>query len=126
MGNEFESKLLKAIKKLEGKDATVTIEGLISTSFQLERLEYILEDEILEVRDHRENYISIELDDIEKLYCESAENGYVLLELQLDLGLEIEIQTNGENVIFLKEKVIKEIAKSGILDQILKREVCGA
>lgn len=126
MGNEFESKLLKAIKKLEGKDATVTVEGIISSSFQLERLEYILEDEILEVKDHRENYISIELDDIEKIYCESAENGYVLLELKLDSGIEIEIQTNGENVIFLKEKVIKEIAKSGILDQILKREVCGA
>ena len=126
MGNEFESKLLKALKKLEGKDATVTIQGFVSSCFKLKELQYILEDGILEVKDNGENYIYIDLDDIEKLYCESAENGYVLLELQLDSGLEIQIQTNGENVIFLRDRIIKEIEKSGVLDQILKREVCGA
>lgn len=126
MKKEIENEILKAMEELENKEARVTIEGLIECEFEITKLQYSLEDKILEISDNKENYISIDLDDIKKLYCESAENGYILLELKLYTELEIEIQSKGENIIFLKDRIIKEIAKSGVLDQILQRKTCGA
>ena len=119
MENEFESKILKAMKRLENRRVRVTQSGIIESRFDIENLNYTLEDGILAVEDDNENYIDIDLDDIEKLYFESTKNGYAQLVL-------VEMQTKEDNVISIRDRILKEIEKSGILEQLFEKEACGA
>ena len=126
MENEFESKILKAMKRLENRRVRVTQSGIIESRFDIENLNYTLEDGILEVEDDNENYIDIDLDDIEKLYFESTKNGYAQLVLVIGKDLEVEMQTKEDNVISIRDRILKEIEKSGILEQLFEKEACGA
>ena len=126
MENEFESKILKAMKKLENRRVRVTQSGIIESRFDIEKLNYTLEDGILAVEDDNENYIDIDLDDIEKLYFESTKNGYAQLVLVIGRDLEVEMQTKEDNVISIRDRILKEIEMSGILEQLFEKEACGA
>ena len=125
MVNEFEIKILKAMKKLENRRVRVTQYGIIESRFDIENLNYTLEDGILAVEDDNENYIDIDLDDIEKLYFESTENGYAQLVLVMGKDLEVEMQTKEDNVISIRDRILKEIEKSVILEQLFEKEACG-
>lgn len=126
MINEFENEILKAMKKFENKRVRVTFSGIIESRFDIEEFNYMLEDGILAIEDNDENYIDIDLEDIEKIYFESSENGYAMLEIDLEQGLEILMQTIDENIVTIKDKILNEIEKKIILAEILKREVCSA
>lgn len=126
MVNEFEIKILKAMKRFENRRVRVTQSGIIESRFDIENLNYTLEEGILAVEDDNENYIDIDLDDIEKLYFESTENGYAQLVLVMGKDLEVEMQTKEDNVISIRDRILKEIEKSGILEQLFEKEACGA
>lgn len=124
MKNSFEEKLLKAMKKFKGKKVKVRLCGIVQSKFEIEGLNYTLKDEILAIRDGYENYIDIDIDDIEKLYFDSVENKYAILVLVLEERLEIEIQTVGHNASPIIQKIRNEIDKARIFDEILKKEGC--
>ena len=112
------------MKIFENRRVRITFSGIIESRFDVEEFNYVLEDGILVIEDNYENYLDIDLEDVERIYFESNENGYALLGILLDSGLEVSMQTIEDKIIPIKDKILSEIEKKIILAEILKREVC--
>ena len=125
MENGFEKKVENAIKKFEGKSVKVTISGIIESKFYMDNLEYEIEEGILVIEDGDNAYLDIDIDDIENLYLEYILNGYALLVFKVGRDMQIEIQVKDDNVISIKDKILKLIEKSEVVEE-LYRETCGA
>ena len=119
MENEFEEKILKAMKKFECREVRVTLSGLVETRINMENFSYKLKGGLLRVEDFNQNYLNIELDDIEKLYFESTENGYGLLIIILSWGLEIEMRTQSDKVIPMRDRILNELEKICTMEKAL-------
>ena len=119
MENEFEEKILKAMKRFEGKEVRVTLSGIVESRINMENFSYQLKGGVLKIEDFNENYLNIELDDIEKLYLELSENGYGLLIIILEWGLEIEMRTQSDKVIPMRDRILNELEKICTMEKAL-------
>lgn len=111
MEKRFEQELLKAMKEFENKEVRITLSGIIESRIDIENLRYILEDGILVIEGNHDNYVDINIDDIEELYFESGDSSYALLVLGLESELEIELITIEDNDTFIREKILEFIEK---------------
>lgn len=118
MENKFENKIQIAMKKFEGKNVKITISGIIESRFYMKNLKYLIEENILVIEDENEIYLDIDINEIENMYLEFTVHGYALLILKIDEELQIEIQVKDDNVIPIKEKILKWIVESGITEEV--------
>ena len=88
----MENELKKIMKKLEGKSVKVIMSGIIESKFYINRLKYIIEDGILLIEDCNVSYLDIDIDNIEKLYLEFTNDGYILLVFEIKKEFHIELQ----------------------------------
>lgn len=108
MENEFNNRIDKAMKRFEQKEVKITISGTIESKFYIKDLKYKIEEDLLIIEDTKaDTYLEIDIDDVEDTYAESSENEYALLVLRIGRNLQVEIQTKGDNVITVREKVLK-------------------
>ena len=117
MEKGFQDKLENSIKKFENKNVKITISGIIESKFYIKKLKYEIKDGILVIEDD-EAYLDIDIDDIENLYLEFTLDGYALLVFKVGKDLQIEIQTREDNFISVKEKILKIVEKTGIIDEL--------
>ena len=120
----MENKIEKAMKKFEGKTVKVTMSGLIESKFYIKNLKYCIDDEILQI-ENDDTYLDIDLDEVDNVYLEFISNEFVLLVLNLDCGLQIKIQLNEDNVIYIRDKILSFMEDAEVMSD-LYREVCGA
>ena len=125
MENEFENKVNNAIEKFEGRDIKITISGIIESKYYMKKINYKIEEGILEIEDSDGIFFNVDIDDIENLYSEFTSDGYALLVLQVGRSLQIEIQTTNDRAVSIKEKIWKILLDSIINDENCK-EACGA
>ena len=125
MESDFENKVRKGIEKFEGKSVKITISGVIESKFCMKKLKYEIEESTLIIEDENENYFVIDIDDIESVYSEFTANGYALLILKVRRDLQIEIQTRDDNVISIKEKILKMLVESAVTEELYNKR-CGA
>ncbi len=92
MESEIENKVIIAMKQFEEKDVKITQSGIIESKFYIKDLKYTIEDGILVIEGMNDAYLSIDTDDIEKLYFESTLNGYALLIFKVARDIQIEMQ----------------------------------
>lgn len=123
MEKRFEQELLKAMKEFENKEVRITLSGIIESRIDIKNLRYILEDGILVIEGNHDNYVDINIDDIEELYFELGDSSYALLVLGLESELEIELITIEDNDTFIREKILEKIEELRFLEEILKQEV---
>ena len=121
----MEEKVLKAMKKFEGREVKVTQSGIVESKFYIKNFKYVMEDGILAIEDGDNAYIDIDIDDIEKLYFESTPNGYAILVLNLGRDIDLELQTNEDKVVSIRDKLWNYLVESGMAEEIFK-ETCGA
>lgn len=119
MENKFEKKIEIAMKKFEGKNVKITISGIIESRFYIKNLKYVIEENILVLEDDFDVYLDVDIDDIDNMFLEFTTNGYALLVLKIDDDLQIEIQVKDDNVIPIKEKILRWIVESGIAEEVL-------
>ena len=125
MENNFENKVRRGIEKFVGKSVKVTISGIIETKFYMKNIRYEIEEGILVIEDDKDSYLDVDIDDIESVYSEFATNGYAFLVFKVGRDLQIELQTKDDNVISIKEKILKILVESALADEVYK-EACGA
>ena len=121
----MEEKVLKAMKKFEGREVKVTQSGIVESKFYIKNFKHVMEDGILAIEDGDNAYIDIYIDDIEKLYFESTPNGYAILVLNLGRDIDLELQTNEDKVVSIRDKLWNYLVESGMAEEIFK-ETCGA
>jgi len=80
------------MKKLERKSVKIIISGIVESKFYMNKLNYVIEDGILLIQDSDFSYIDIDIENIEKLYLEFTNDGYVLLVFEIEKKLHIELQ----------------------------------
>jgi len=121
----MENKIERAMKKFEGKTVKVTLSGIIESKFYIKNLKYSIEEEILQIENSDDVYLDIDLEDIESVYVESAPNQFVLLVLNLESDLQIKLSINGDNVVPIRDKILKFLENSEVVNELC-REACGA
>ena len=121
----MENKIERAMKKFEGQTVKVTMSGIIESKFYIKNLKYRIKDGILQIENGDEVYLDIDLDDVDNVYLEFISNEFVLLVLNLDCGLQIKIQLNGDNVISIRDRILSFMEDDEVMND-LYREVCGA
>lgn len=125
MENSQDVKIFKAMKKFENKEVKLKMSGIFNEEGNIKKFNYVLNDRMLEMQDNGMPCAGFDLDQVETLYFESGEH-YALLTITLLHGLEIEIQTVEYKNTFMRDKIFEKIEKSGLLEEILKKEVRSA
>lgn len=124
MENEFENNLLKVMKKFEGKNVKITLSGIIESKFNMKKLEYDFIEGILEIEDGDEAYLDIDVNDIKNMYIEYATSGYILLVLKVEGDMQVKIESKDENVIPIRDKILKWIEENGLAEEWYKKSAC--
>jgi len=88
----MENEVKEIMKKLERKSVKIIISGIVESKFYMNKLNYVIEDGILLIQDSDFSYIDIDIENIEKLYLEFTNDGYVLLVFEIEKKLHIELQ----------------------------------
>lgn len=124
MEKDFEKKVENAVKKFEGKSVKVTISGMIESKFYMKNVKCEIEEGIFVIEDGDEAYLDVDIADVETVYSEFTVSGYALLVFKVGRNLQIELQTKEDNVIPIKEKILKKLVECALAEE-LYREACG-
>ena len=118
----MKDKVLKALEIFMNKDVIIEQSGLVASQFIIKKLTYIVEDEIVQVRQNDEIYMQIDLNQVTRLYLETDQKNLAILILQIDKCLEIEIRVKEDNRITLKEKFIEKLRATDTFSDFLEQQ----
>lgn len=122
----MKDKVLKALEIFMNKDVIIEQSGLVASQFIIKKLTYIVEDEIVQVRQNDEIYMQIDLNQVTRLYLETDQKNLAILILQIDNCLEIEIRVKEDNRITLKEKFIEKLRATDTFSDFLEQQACNS
>ena len=117
----IEGKIVDTLEKMRNKYTLISYYGTVDMCFDIEKINYDYEDGILNIKNNKEYYIQLDIDDVAKVDIEMLNEKNIRLIFIMSNNNKLELETKENELLLLKEKLIKKLIENAKIDGVYSK-----